>query len=53
MQGNMKKFKDIRNAKLKEEAPVNSAGPAVATDVPVVRKPPLILKRKKLSIPIR
>ena len=44
-----KKFKAIRK-EIEEEAPVNATGPAVATDVPIVRKnKPIIFKRKALE----
>jgi hypothetical protein len=42
-----KRFKELRG-RVSEEAPVNSVGTgeAVSTNVPVVRKPLKILKRK-------
>lgn len=45
-----KKLKEIRAKKLKEEAPVNSTGESVSTNVPIVRKKPLILRRKSINM---
>jgi hypothetical protein len=45
-----KKFKEIRNSKLKEEAPVNSAGVNVSTDVPLVKTKTIVLRRKQINM---